>query len=579
VKWTCATFLALNVASLAAQQPRRPLDAAAIDNIARLEMLEDYRTFDDTALARLLVDSHPEVRRRAAITVGRLADKRGLRLLTARPLDPDTAIAAAVVFAVGQLRDTAAIAWLDSLLRAPDTAPTVAAETAISLGKIENAIATARGTTTRGRDALARYLMATPANPFTEAAISEALLSTGRAAVRGDLAPILHWTTTRHADIRWAATWALARLKDPRGVAALLTLAHDPIALIRSWAVRGLARPAADSAALVVPAEAALLAATRDADRTVRTEAVRALGTYSDSAAVKLLLKSLRSSDSWIATSAAEELGVVRPAEAISALAAATAKGKPCALREMARRSLQAMSQDTAHASSRVAARDAALSAAVAMTTDATPFCHTAALQALRRARDLPQAGTPLRTSIDSLLGAVPAATTSPRQAPAALTRTLADYRAIVERWIVPDYDGKPRPVVHWDTPRGPIEMELYPGDAPLAVDDMVRRVESGAMVGTQFTRVVPDFVDQQETVHGGSRIRDEVNRHGLTRGNLAWATAGLDTGNPGYTLGHTPQPHNEGSFTSLGRVIAGMEAMDHIELGDWIVAAHMQYR
>jgi cyclophilin family peptidyl-prolyl cis-trans isomerase len=133
--------------------------------------------------------------------------------------------------------------------------------------------------------------------------------------------------------------------------------------------------------------------------------------------------------------------------------------------------------------------------------------------------------------------------------------------------------------VVHWDTPRGPIEMELYPGDAPLAVDDMVRRVESGAMVGTQFTRVVPDFVDQQETVHGGSRIRDEVNRHGLTRGNLAWATAGLDTGNPGYTLGHTPQPHNEGSFTSLGRVIAGMEAMDHIELGDWIVAAHMQYR
>jgi cyclophilin family peptidyl-prolyl cis-trans isomerase len=66
------------------------------------------------------------------------------------------------------------------------------------------------------------------------------------------------------------------------------------------------------------------------------------------------------------------------------------------------------------------------------------------------------------------------------------------------------------------------------------------------------------------------------VNRHGLTRGNLAWASAGLDTGTPGYTLGNTPQAHNEGNFTALGRVIRGMDVVDRIELGDKITAARI---
>ena len=71
--------------------------------------------------------------------------------------------------------------------------------------------------------------------------------------------------------------------------------------------------------------------------------------------------------------------------------------------------------------------------------------------------------------------------------------------------------------------------------------------------------------------------LRDEVNRHGLTRGNLSWASAGLDTGRPGYTLGSTPQPHNEGNFTSLGRVVSGMDVVDRLELGDRITAARMR--
>jgi cyclophilin family peptidyl-prolyl cis-trans isomerase len=86
----------------------------------------------------------------------------------------------------------------------------------------------------------------------------------------------------------------------------------------------------------------------------------------------------------------------------------------------------------------------------------------------------------------------------------------------------------------------------------------------------------VPDFVDQQAGIREAIVQRDEVNRHRLTRGNLAWASAGLDTGRPGYTLNHTPQPHNEGDFTSLGRVVSGQDVVDRMELGDRILAARL---
>ena len=53
---------------------------------------------------------------------------------------------------------------------------------------------------------------------------------------------------------------------------------------------------------------------------------------------------------------------------------------------------------------------------------------------------------------------------------------------------------GSPIPTARWETPRGPIELELYPGDAPLAVDYFVQTIESGTVVGTEFTRVVAGF-------------------------------------------------------------------------------------
>lgn len=557
--------------SVSAQRSQRPpLTASDIDAIARLEMIEDRRqvdTLDTAELARLLAAAHPEIRRRAAMTVGRLADKRGIALLRARPLDADTAIAASVVWAIGQIRDSSTVGWLDSLQANPRTMPTVAAEAATALGKIRGGGV---------RNVLARYLTNAVATNRTRAAIGRALLAIGRAAPRGDLAPIVKWTKSSDADVRWSATWALARLRDPAAIAPLLGLARDPSALIRSWAVRGLTKPLADSAQMAAQAERALLDATRDADRTVRTEAIRAVRSYSDSAAIAVVVAALASPDSWISVSAAEGLGAIRAATTVPWLVAATAADRHCALRITARQALQAFAQDTSRPALQAAAREPALVALIDIARDTVPYCRMTAVQALRRATNLPAPGTASRLAIDSILAATPAPPLQQRPAAVPQTRTLAEYRQVVERWVVPDYEGKPRPTARWETPRGAIDLELYAGDAPLAVDDFVRRIESGAIVGTQFTRVVPDFVDQQETIRGGTRIRDEVNRRGLTRANLSWATAGLDTGNPGYTLGHTPQPHNEGDFTSMGRVIRGMDVTDRIELGDRVTGARM---
>jgi cyclophilin family peptidyl-prolyl cis-trans isomerase len=279
--------------------------------------------------------------------------------------------------------------------------------------------------------------------------------------------------------------------------------------------------------------------------------------------------------------SAAEGLGRIRTGAAVRQLMIASGESRPCALRVTAMQSLRMISPDSA------------VKAATSVVSDTVPYCRTTAVNTLVQLTSGNGASTldsVTRSTavafLDSLRASgvtVPAGGRGGRgggggggQRPAPITRTLPEYRALVEKWIVPDYNGAPRPRAQWETPRGTIELELYPGDAPLAVDEFMRIMESGTIVGTAFTRVVPDFVDQQQTIPGGRRLRDEVNRNGLTRANLAWATGGLDTGTPGYTLNHTPQPHNEGDFTSMGAVVKGMDVVDRIQLGDRITAAKM---
>jgi cyclophilin family peptidyl-prolyl cis-trans isomerase/HEAT repeat protein len=517
---------------------RPPLAAADIDAITELVRLEDTRHFDEAVLARRLRSAHPEVRRRAVLAIGRIVDARGRAMLVSARTDADPEVAATVAFATGQLKDADAVSWLADVLNSTTGSPVVAREAACALGKIRSADA---------RAALAGYLAAAPATAAAVPVVGEALLAIGRFAPpegmpREDIAPIVRWTSSHEVEIRWRAAWALFRPRDPAAVPHLMRLADDKSGDVRFWAVRGLAPAVVDKSPVDrARASAKLRDAMRDPDRRVRTEALRALALYDDDASFAVVLSALDSPDAWLSVSAADTgaLGRFRSraAAVVPKLTAAAAPGRPMSLRLTALASLRSLAPDAARVPAAALAADPA----------------TKGL--------LPQAGGGGGRG----------------QRPARVARTDADYRRIVERWIVPDYNGARKPRAVWDTPRGRIEIELYPGDAPFGVEYFVHVVESGAIVGTPFGRVVPNFVAQQLAIADDAPLRDEVNRHGLTRGNLSWASAGLDTGRPGYTLGSTPQPHNEGDFTALGRVVRGLDVVDRLELGDRITAARMR--
>ena len=81
--------LAVSAPALLARQARQPLTAANIDDIATLLKLEDTRQFDEAVLTRIWQSTHPEVRRRAAISIGRIVDPAGADVAAALAPDRD----------------------------------------------------------------------------------------------------------------------------------------------------------------------------------------------------------------------------------------------------------------------------------------------------------------------------------------------------------------------------------------------------------------------------------------------------------------------------------------------------------
>jgi HEAT repeat protein/cyclophilin family peptidyl-prolyl cis-trans isomerase len=564
---------------LSAQTGKPPLDSNDLDDIARLLMLEDTRRFDAEALSRIIKSPHPEVRRRAVLAVGRIADPAGAALLDAARADKDVDVVATAMFSAGQLKVPGTIPWLEAAMASADSPTAVAREAAIALGKFQGPEA---------RAALARYLGTAAQRPQSAPVVGEALLSIGRFNVREDLTPIVRWANSPDPEVRWRAAWALFRPRDPAAAPHLFRLTNDQSAAVRFWAIRGLTPPTAPPTAGGAAPPAGVTAevdptgfdrakfserlrrAVKDPDRRVRTEALRALAQFDDDESFAVVIQALESPDSWLSVSAAEVMGrfTRRADTVVPRLVAASAKGRPLSLRISALTPLVALSPP------------AAVDLAAALAREESVVARTAARQALGR---LEAAG---RAKLDALTaeGVFPPppprgegrgrgrGNTEPRE-----PRPAAEYRALVERFIVPDYNRAPRPRAIWDTPRGTLELELYPGDAPFGVEYFLKVVESGEIAGTEFGRVVPNFVAQQRPIRDQETLRDEVNRHGLTRGNLSWASAGLDTGRPGYTLANTPQPHNEGNFTALGRVVSGMDVVDRLELGDKITAARIR--
>ncbi|HVJ28123.1 MAG TPA: HEAT repeat domain-containing protein, partial [Vicinamibacterales bacterium] len=203
-----ATFLLLSLsiataATLAAQsRARPPLQSADIDAIATLLKLEDARTYDEPALSQILGSAHPEVRRRAVQSVGRIADKRGAALIEIGRKDKDGEVAATAAWSAGQLRDPAAVTWLSETLNSIAIPAPIRREAAIALGKIQ---------APESRAALTRYLTETAVADAPATVVGEALLAIGRFPPEADVAAIVRWAESKDVELRWRTAWALFR--------------------------------------------------------------------------------------------------------------------------------------------------------------------------------------------------------------------------------------------------------------------------------------------------------------------------------------------------------------------------------
>ena len=135
-----------------------------------------------------------------------------------------------------------------------------------------------------------------------------------------------------------------------------------------------------------------------------------------------------------------------------------------------------------------------------------------------------------------------------------------------------------------FETPRGPINVELYPDKAPLTVANFVNLAKRGFYNGLSFHRVIPDFMVQggcpQGTGTGGPGYKfEDETQNGVKheRGVLSMANAGPNTNGSQFFITHVPTPWLDGKHTVFGRVTSGLDAVDAVTGGDEITSVKIE--
>ena len=126
-------------------------------------------------------------------------------------------------------------------------------------------------------------------------------------------------------------------------------------------------------------------------------------------------------------------------------------------------------------------------------------------------------------------------------------------------------------------TESGDITIELYPEDAPLAVNNFVFLSNEGWYDGVTFHRVIPGFVAQAGDPTGtglggpGYAFENEVSENlSFDRaGVLGMANAGPDSNGSQFFITLAPVPHLDGGYSIFGKVIDGMDVVESISPRD----------
>jgi len=289
---------------------------AVVEQLAPLLAAEDARDFRSDLFGRGLVSPDSLVRRLAATGAGRIGDLRGTPLLLPVLGDPDSTVRVAAAFALGLLRDTAAVQpIIDRLTGFPALDAPTAGEAMTALAKIGGA---------RVGQFLAGVLDGTTTLTVEDRgpAVAAALLDSWRLRADAPVTQLLPYMEDTSGTYRWRAVYSIARLRTPVAAKRLLLALRDENGFTRSVAARTLTRAFAE-AANESPATVADIVAQRLGDElaSVRISALRALATFRDSSLADKVLPLLDDPQPNVQVQAAQALGALGGSEAVRELA------------------------------------------------------------------------------------------------------------------------------------------------------------------------------------------------------------------------------------------------------------------
>jgi len=133
-----------------------------------------------------------------------------------------------------------------------------------------------------------------------------------------------------------------------------------------------------------------------------------------------------------------------------------------------------------------------------------------------------------------------------------------------------------PQNTIYLDLKDGRVVIELRPDLAPRHVARIKELARKGFYDGTVFHRVIEGFMSQggdpTGTGTGGSGVRlpAEFSKEPFVRGTVGMARSqDPDSADSQFFICFGPAPFLNGKYTVVGRVVEGMEHVDHIKKGD----------
>ena len=135
------------------------------------------------------------------------------------------------------------------------------------------------------------------------------------------------------------------------------------------------------------------------------------------------------------------------------------------------------------------------------------------------------------------------------------------------------------------ETSKGSIVCDLFTKDAPKTVNNFVFLAREGFYDGTEFQRVIADFMVQggDPTAKGtggpGYRFEDETrnnpNKHKV--GSLSMANAGPNTNGSQFFITHVATDWLDGKHTVFGQVTSGQDVVNKVKQGDQLKTVTIQ--